>query len=254
MALSALFEINPGTGYGTAGEAQDVDRAGATVQCRVADMTGVVSITWTIFGTNGVATPSITNSTAEVMSFTVPAGDNQAYGIQCVVGDGAGDTDTRKSAAYVLTPGGARPFFIGETFERDSDYGVVPDLEKRVANIHEEHVYQDVDELSGGAGLTVVQSHTHSLTGNGHIFVKLEGKAVDTSDCAFYERRRVYSVTGGGNPSVALTNDPLVLETDATWDLTLATSGADIQLTATPDGTNGTVFEWILRISEVPAP
>lgn len=137
---SALFQIDPATGvYGVAGVAQNVSAAGGTVNCRLASTVGVDSVTWRIFGTHGVAAPAITKSgspVGQIASFTVPAGVGQAYGIECQVNGGTGAVfgDTKKSAVYVLDAGAQRPFFIGETFEADATYGVVPRLNTAFAN------------------------------------------------------------------------------------------------------------------------
>ena len=141
---SALFQIDPGTGtYGTAGVAQNA-AAGATINCRLASTVGVDSVQWRIFGTSGVATPAITTSGSppgQIATFTLPAGTGQAYGVECKVNGGTGVTfgnstygDTKTNAVYVLDIAGQRPFFIGETFESDATYGVVPRLNTAFAN------------------------------------------------------------------------------------------------------------------------
>lgn len=137
---SALFQIDPGTGsYGTAGVAQNA-AASATINCRIASTVGVDSLAWRIFGTHGVAAPAITLSgspTGQIASFTLPAGVGQAYGIECKVNGGTGTDfgDTKTSAVYVLDANGRRPFFIGETYEADATYGVVPRINTAVAGI-----------------------------------------------------------------------------------------------------------------------
>lgn len=128
---SALFQIDPGTGiYGTAGVAQNA-AAGATVKCRLNSVVGVDSISWRIFGTSGVSTPAITLSgapTGQIATFTVPASLGTSFGIECKVNGGTGTDfgDTKTSAVYVLAGDGIRPFFIGETYEDDATFGVVP--------------------------------------------------------------------------------------------------------------------------------
>ena len=136
---SASFQIDPGTGvYGVAGVAQDA-AAGATVNCKLASVVGVDSIAWRIIGTGGTASPAITLSgapTGQIASFTLPAGTGQAYGIECKVNGGSGTDfgDTKTSAVYVLDIAGQRPFFIGETYESDATFGVVPRLNTAFAN------------------------------------------------------------------------------------------------------------------------
>lgn len=128
---SALFQIDPGTGiYGTAGVAQNA-AAGATVKCRLNSVVGVDSISWRIFGTSGVSTPAITLSGApngQIATFTLPVTTGTSFGIECKVNGGTGTDfgDTKTSAVYVLAGDGIRPFFIGETYESDATFGVVP--------------------------------------------------------------------------------------------------------------------------------
>jgi len=144
MPASATFQIDPGTNvYGVAGVAQNA-AAGATVNCRLASTVGVDSVQWRIFGTSGVATPAITTSGSppgQIATFTLPAGTGQAYGVECKVNGGTGSSfgdatygDTKTGAVYVLDIAGQRSFFIGETFESDATYGVVPRLNTAFAN------------------------------------------------------------------------------------------------------------------------
>jgi len=136
---SALFQIDPGTGvYGASGVAQNA-AAGATINCRLTSTLGVDSVTWRIFGTSGTATPVLTFSGSppgQIATFTLPAGAGQAYGVECKVNGGTGAEfgDTKKSAVYVLDAAAQRPFFIGETFESDATFGVVPRLNTAFAN------------------------------------------------------------------------------------------------------------------------
>lgn len=132
---SALFQIDPGTGYGVAGVAQDA-ASGAVINCRLASTVGVDSVQWRIFGTSGVATPALTTSGSppgQIVTFTLPVAVGVSFGIECKVNGGTGVTygnstygDTKTSAVYVVGGDGIRPFFIGETFEDSATYGVVP--------------------------------------------------------------------------------------------------------------------------------
>ena len=136
---SALFQIDPGTSvYGATGVAQNA-AAGATVNCRIASAVGVDAVEWRIFGTGGTATPALTLSGSppgQIATFTLPAGAGQAYGIECKVNGGTGTEfgDTKTSAVYVLDAAAQRPFFIGETYESDATFGVVPRLNTAFAN------------------------------------------------------------------------------------------------------------------------
>jgi hypothetical protein len=137
MSASASFQIDPGTAvYGAADTAQDA-AVSVTVNCRLVSTSGVSSIAWRIFGTHGVAAPAITlsgNPTGQIASFDTAATIGQAYGIECKVNGGAGVTGdaatTQTNALYVLDYLENRPFFIGETYEDDSTYGVVVRLNK----------------------------------------------------------------------------------------------------------------------------
>jgi hypothetical protein len=142
MIVSAIFEIDPGTGYGDPGVAQNAAPA-ATITCRVASVSGVSRIEWEIFGTHGrdlptdppIPVPTITyggTPIGQTMSFTVAGGTGQAYGIACRVNRGLATDDRRTSAVYVLDDAGQRPFFVGEELEADELYGVVPRLNSQV--------------------------------------------------------------------------------------------------------------------------
>jgi len=140
---SALFQIDPGTSvYGTAGVAQNA-AVGAIVNCRLDSTLGVDSVQWRIFGTSGVATPVLTTSGSppgQIVTFTLPATLGTAFGIECKVNGGTGANygnstygDTKTSAVYVLGGAGIRPFFIGESFESDVTFGVVPRVNNMLA-------------------------------------------------------------------------------------------------------------------------
>lgn len=129
MTASALFQINVGAGYQTAGVAQNASPS-ATINCKLASVAGVDSVEWEIFGTHGVTAPAKAESGSppgQITTFTLPAGLGQAYGIRCKVngGTGAENGDTKTSAVFVLDAGGNRPAFLGETFESDAIYGIV---------------------------------------------------------------------------------------------------------------------------------
>jgi hypothetical protein len=131
---SALFQIDPGTAvYGAAGVAQDASHLGVTVNCKLVSTSGAHTIAWTNFGTHSSSqaqvTPSLSGSpSGQIASFVIVAGKGQSYGIRCKVTDANGNSDTQTSAVYVLDDVGRRPFFIGETFERNSTHAVVEDL------------------------------------------------------------------------------------------------------------------------------
>jgi len=136
---SALFQIQVnGGGYGAAG-VHAIAPAGATIDCRIASMSGINPglISWRIAGTHAAAAaaPAITLSgapTGQIASFTLPAGLGQAYGIECLTMGGesvsGSSADTALSAVYVLDVAGRAPYFIGETFERNSTHATVEAL------------------------------------------------------------------------------------------------------------------------------
>lgn len=170
MSASASFQIDPGTGvYGTANTAADA-AALATVNCRLVSTSGVSSIEWRIFGTHGVAAPAITlsgNPTGQIASFDMAAGTGQAYGIECKVNGGAGITGdsstTQTSAVYVLDTTGYRRFFIGETYERNSTYGVVLQLNYLMDDIEAFYTWF----VTGG--ITIIQNgHLYGQDGASH--------------------------------------------------------------------------------------
>lgn len=137
---SALFRINSGT----AGIAQNVSPS-STVTLTLDSLTGVRTISWEIIGTHSslVAKPVITPSgtpLGSTASFTVLAGDSQAYGVRCTV-NGGRDTNNvfdpdlvYTSAVYVPTPSGMRIGFVGESTEDSPTHGTVDKINYAIIN------------------------------------------------------------------------------------------------------------------------
>jgi hypothetical protein len=144
---SAAFEIDPGTAvYGSSGDPADALQ-NVTVNCRLTSTSGVDTIEWEIFGTHGVADPTIALSgtpNGQIASFptglatTAANRHGQAYGIRCKVNGGSNQDngDTQTSAVYVLGWNNIRPYFVGETLEDDSSYGSA----QRIAKVTAGHV------------------------------------------------------------------------------------------------------------------
>jgi hypothetical protein len=158
---SALFEIDPGTGsYGAPGVAQNA-AASATINCRLASVSGVYQIEWRITGTHGGNFPALTysgNPVKQIATFTLPGGLGQAYGIECKVNGGVSPAgDLKTSAVYVLDAAGNRPFFTTETFESDATHGIIPRLNTNVPITGVSVPTNDVvwvDGINGSAGGT----------------------------------------------------------------------------------------------------
>lgn len=137
---SALFQIDPGTGiYASAGQAVDVSASGATINCRVVDTSGIIKYEWEVFGTSSdaVAAPNPTLSGSppgQIASFILPAGAGKAYGIQLKVTDSTGLQSINRSAAFILSAGGFRPFIAGEVFEENPTHGPVDRLNEFVVS------------------------------------------------------------------------------------------------------------------------
>lgn len=130
---SAAFELAPdGATYGSS--PQEVSSAGATVRCRLLSVAGVQpgTISWTCEGTNNptvarlVATMS-GSPNGQIATFTIPAGANQAYIIQCEVNGGPdvnGDASTRaRGKFYVLNNAGRQPIAYFESTESNATHG-----------------------------------------------------------------------------------------------------------------------------------
>ena len=228
MVASASFQIDPGTAvYGTADTAADA-AVSVTVNCRLVSASGVSSIAWRIFGTHGVAAPTITlsgNPTGQIASFDLAATLAQAYGIECKVNGGFGVTKetatTQLSAVFVLDRLGKRPYFIGETLESDSTYGVIPrmndaqSLEKLTTTAVSSSPYtvlaSDVILLVDTTGAITVDLPAAASNTKRELYIKdstggaagnnitLDGNASETIDnvtthviSTAYGRRRIY--------------------------------------------------------------
>ena len=185
---SALFQIDTGSGYGPTGVAQDAV-AGATVSCRIVNVTGINPglISWRIFGTDGHPAPALTLSgvpNGEIVSFTLPADAGQSYGISLDVNGGetvTGDaTTTAKSAVYVLNDSFQRPFFVGETFEADAVYGIIPRLnyiQSRVSLDYKESV-----RVATAAALPANSRTDNTLTAGGVGALTVDGVTLSAGD------------------------------------------------------------------------
>lgn len=149
IEASASFQLKVNSGsYQAVGTAVDAV-SGDTITAQLVSVEGVTgaSIDWTIFGTHGGAAPALTEGgspTGQTVSFTVPSSLlplGGAYGLQCDVNGGFSVTGksatTFKSAVYVKDGDGRRPHFLGETFESDASYGVVPDLRSGLSKVWE---------------------------------------------------------------------------------------------------------------------
>lgn len=138
MAVSIQLQVNGG-GYGTAGEHADA-AASASIDARLTDVAGLSSIEWDIFGTHdpGASAPALTlsgNPQGEIASFTLAAGNGQAYGLRCRVRHTTGLYETVTTAVYVLYANGEAPVFVGETLERESTHGRTETVNDLIANL-----------------------------------------------------------------------------------------------------------------------
>ena len=186
---SAIFQIDPGTAtYGTAGQAQDA-LPGVTVNCRLADVTGINPglISWTIFGTDGRTAPTITLSgvpSGQIASFSLGSEAGQAYGIRCDVNGGeaiTGDANTTsKSAVYVLNDVSLRPFFVGETFEGDSTYGIIPRLNYMQQNVGLD--YKESCRVATAAALPANTRTSNTLNANANGALSVDGIGLAAGD------------------------------------------------------------------------
>jgi hypothetical protein len=142
MAASARFATN-----GVEGPANL--SAGQAVTLKLLSTSGVRSIAWSFIGSSDStkAAPTITTSgipTGATASFSLNAGPlpkGIAWIVQCVVNGGIDDNLVQR-AEYSSTgiigvelPVGVLPFAANETFERNSTFGIVDDLNSTIANI-----------------------------------------------------------------------------------------------------------------------
>jgi len=257
---SALFQIDPGTGsYGSSGVAANA-AAGVTVNCRITSMVGVDSIEWRIFGTHGVTAPTITLSgspNGQIASFALGTAANnpngQAYGIECKVNGGdsrfseSGDTAT--SAVFVLSPTDKRPAFIGETFESDATYGVVPRVAELLADAG-----TNVSGTAGGGG-TVDLTTVSIATAQDKIVIEAEVFAEDqtTGDSAYYHSKASFkNVAGTVTQLGGVDTDGTLIsvsEDDAAWPgVTYIISGTGVIVRFGGDAANSTTAKGTVRV------
>lgn len=266
MASSAEFQIDV-DGGGYAASPQNV-AAGSTITCRLVSVSGILpgQISWSVTGTSGATAPTLTTGgtpSGQTVSFTMPSdADGSAVGITCKVNGGTETTgraaDTYKGAVYVLNPGQRRPFFYGETTERDANYGVVADLNDALKSVGPEGTYEYVNHgettVSSGTSNEQLDTFTHGIT-SGTVTVDAYCDAADSgSDSATYGYTQRWNVSGGSLGIVADIN-PTASESDATWDFSIYDAGSGaIGIRATADGTNDTKFKWTWRVSTMVRP
>lgn len=266
MASSAEFEIDE-NGGGYAASPQDV-AAGSTITCRLVSVSGILpgQISWSIIGTSGVTAPTLTTGgvpSGRTVSFTMPSNDEgSAVGIKCEVNGGTDTTgraaDTYTGAVYVLDPNGRRPFFYGETLERDSSYGVVPTLNDVLRAVGPDGTYEHIGHgettLTAGAGATQLDSFTHGVT-DGTVTVDAYCEAADSgTHSATYGYTQRWNVVSG---SLSLNSNinPTADEDDATWAFEIYDAGSGaIGIRGTPDASNDTTFKWTWRVSTLEKP
>lgn len=148
--VSAAYEASiAGGGYV---DLPQTAAGGDAIILRVKSTTGVNTVSWRCYGTHDSATSVATiqalldaglggSPNGQTCSFTLPAGTEQAYGIECKVNDGKdaeGNSDAAmvaKGGIYVLNPAGARPFFSGETTEENATHGTTGRLNAALAGV-----------------------------------------------------------------------------------------------------------------------
>ena len=269
---SATFQIDVGSGYGTAGIAADA-AASATVNCRIANLSGIEpsTIAWSLVGNHdsAVAFPSIAtsgNPIGQIATFTLPSGLAQAWGIQCKVNGGTGSLSvpgsaghTARSAVYVLDEHAHRPFFYGETTERHATHGGTKDLNDllryalRFATGSGLKRLDDVAfqaTVTAGAGATSVKTLTPPDSSEWLLIVAATARDTGTDRAGYLKFATVKKISN----VVTVVGDTAVAthENDATWDLTIVQGAvtSNVEIRGTPDGTNNTTFNGMALIFE----
>jgi hypothetical protein len=258
MASSATFTIKVGSGSHAAGAADA--SGGDVIECKLASVTDVQPgrIQWDIFGTHGAAAPSLSlggSPLGQTCTFTLPAGDSQAYGIRCRVNGGEfltgrGD-DTSKSAVYVANPNGQRPFFINETFEGDSDFGTVPRLNEALSG-------GNAPERSGGsistASATPVTLATVAIPSGDVrlISVACRGRNQTTGDSFAIHIASTFESTGGTVLEILpddMTDPPnYKAREDTDIDVELTIDGTNVLVSFTGHASNSVTGRWYVEV------
>jgi len=256
---SALFQIDPGTGsYGAAGVAADA-AASATVNCKIADLTGIESATieWEIFGTHdsGVSAPALTlsgNPQGQIASFTVGSGLGQAYGIRLRVNGGAGskqyasDGDTKTSAVYVLDNAGNRPAFVGEYLEADATHGRLATFNGLITHYDQDKTVYRLSTTTTDSTPTTKIAHALSADEVAHVKLIAIGRDATSGESASYECVATIEQTGGTAAVVGSVTADHTAEEDASWAATIGVSGANVIAQLTGDAAN--TVNWLLRL------
>jgi hypothetical protein len=200
VASSATFTIKVAAGSHAVGPASAA--GGDAIEVKLASISDIQpgKIAWDIFGTHGVAAPTITlggSPLGQTATFTLPAGDSQSYGVRCRVNGGSDVTDraadTSTSAVYVPTPHGVAPFFIGETFEVDSTYGAVPRLNSAAAPIQRQ-TFLDVAVTATDLDLTEIALPDDSII---HVEFTIHAERRTTGGLSGHKYESIYEKRAG---------------------------------------------------------
>lgn len=128
---SAAFTVN-----GSAVPPEVAVSALSTVTLALVSVTGVRTIEWSIVGNHAAAAvnPTITPSTGNPATFTMPSGGAQAYLVQCKINGGVDETGQavtdyiKRALVGVLNSDLRVPFAVGETTERSATHGTTEAL------------------------------------------------------------------------------------------------------------------------------
>jgi hypothetical protein len=244
MTPSAIFEIDVGAGYGAPGVAQDA-QPGATVTCRLASVLGVRTIVWRITGTHARLLPSDPAipepsplvyggvPVGQTVTFDLPAGIRQSYGIEAWVNRGEPTDTIARSAVYVLDDAGRRPFFLGEELEHDEIYGVTARFQALTGEL-----------LTGTAvGGTTTTIRSYPMAEDSQLGLRGRLTASDTGgDAAYYEFHGLWKRIGAAAPVLVGLVKPVAIEDDLLWDVAGDVDGNNARVRFVPDAANDTTY------------
>lgn len=265
MAASAAFSVNSSTPTGAVAVA-----ASSTVDLALLSTSGVNSVAWSIVGNHDSAAsnPTITpagSPSGATASFSMPSGASQAYLVQCVVNGGVnvnGDTDaalTKRHIVGVVGPAGLVPFAVGETTERESDYGWTEAVNTILAEAPPAGTFssntfnygsivpvktrEGTVATTNATPATVLTYTVSDVTATVHI-VAIVNARDDANNVAVYKRSASFKAASGTVTQVGTTT-PISDDEEAgiaAADCTIDNSGDDIRVRVT--GIAATNISW----------
>jgi hypothetical protein len=220
---------------------------GASVALAVTDTTGAHTISWSVVGssdsvlTNPTITPagSPNGATASYTQVADPGtGKGASFGIQCVVTDSQGNSDTKIAVVGTENEANVVPGYAGEQTARDATHGWAEMVNAAVAdNVNLAAEVDTTDAtVTNVVPLALEDDTIYSCAARAVIY-----ETGANTDTYLHEWTWVYQRQDAGAPSkIGADSDggTAIHADDATWSVVVDVSGNTMRLRTTADAAN----------------